>query len=124
MQINKQIGYARIDSTADKAVLSDWVNRLLEIGVREVFTDIGHLLDGLDGLQAAVGCLRINDALIYPEACLRGLTVADIPIMFGRIPDGTALTFFEPLVAGHQHGEDFTSIRLIDAEDEGDWVKP
>ncbi|OAN95734.1 hypothetical protein [Sulfitobacter geojensis] len=118
MQINKQIGYARIDSAAHKAVLSEWVNRLLEIGVREVVIDIGPLPDGLDGLQAAVGCLRINDALIYPEACLEKLTVADIPIMFGHIPEGTALTFFEPLVAGHQQGEDFTSIRLIDADGE------
>ncbi|MFY0649009.1 hypothetical protein, partial [Sulfitobacter geojensis] len=78
MRINKHIGYARIDCAADKAVLSDWVNLLREIGVCEVFTDIGPLLDGLNGLQVAVGCLRINDALIYPEACLQELTFADI----------------------------------------------
>jgi hypothetical protein len=119
MQHENLVGYARIDSEADSAVLECWVNRLLEIGVREVFTDVGPLQDGLEGLRNAVGCLRINESLIYPELCLRELTVGDIPIMFGYIPDGTALKFFEPLVIGGQNGcGGLTSIKLVNVGDE------
>jgi hypothetical protein len=118
MQNDKLVGYARIDSEVDAAVLKGWVARLLEVGVREVFTDVRPLQDGLEGLRAAVACLRTNDALIYPEVCLQELTVGDIPNMFGHIPDGTALIFFEPLVIGGQNGGgEMTSIRLVDADD-------
>jgi hypothetical protein len=117
MQHNELVGYARIDNEADAAVLNGRVTRLLEIGVREVFTDVGPLQDGLEGLRDAVGCLRTSDALIYPEVCLRELTVGDLPTMFGHIPDGTALTFFEPLViCGQNGGGGMTSIRLVDAD--------
>jgi hypothetical protein len=119
MQHDELIGYTRIDDEADRDVLNDWVTRLLEIGVREVFTDVGPLQEGLEGLLDAVDCLRVNDALIYPEACLRELTVADLPTIFGHIPDGTALTFFEPLLIGGQNGSGgITSIKLVVAADE------
>jgi hypothetical protein len=118
MQNDKLVGYARIDREVDAAVLKGWVARLLEIGVREVFTDLGPLTDGLEGLLDTVDCLRVNDALIYPEVCLQELTVGDIPIMFGHIPEGTALKFFEPLVIGGQHGGGgMTSIKLVVAAD-------
>ncbi len=118
MQHDKLVGYARIDSEEDAAVLNGWMTLLLEIGVREVFTDVAPLQDGLEGLRDAVGCLRINGALIYPEMCLRELTVADLPTMFSHIPDDTALTFFEPLVIdGQNGGGGMTSIRLVVADD-------
>jgi len=119
MQHDKLVGYARIDCEADTGILDSWVTRLLELGLREVFTDIGPLSDGLAGLRDAVGCLRINGALIYPEECLRDLTVGDTPIMFGHIPDGTALKFFEPLTIDDQNGGGgMTSLKLVNAGDE------
>jgi hypothetical protein len=113
------VGYVRIDSEAEEAVLKGWVTSLLEIGVREVFTDVGPLTDELAGLRDAVDCLRVNGALIYPEACLRELTVADLPTMFGHIPDGTALTFFGPCAANvFQRSEEMTAIRMVGVDDE------
>jgi hypothetical protein len=119
MQHDELIGYARIDDEADRDVLKGWANSFLEIGVREGFTDVGPLTDGLQGLRDAVACLSVNGALIYPEVCLRELTVGDLPIMFGHIPDGTALIFFQPCAATeYRRSEEMTSIRLVVAEDE------
>ncbi|MBM2294362.1 hypothetical protein JQX09_20775 [Sulfitobacter pseudonitzschiae] len=104
----RRIGYARVDSSADSAILTCWVRQLRAYGAIKVFTDVGALM----GLRAAVGCLRVNDAVIYPEVCLHALTVGDIPAVFGSIPDGTALTFLERLPSADQGGVDMTSIRL------------
>lgn len=118
MQHDELIGYSRIDSEADQDVLESWVTRLLELGVHEVFTDVGPLQNGLAGLQGAVTSLKIEGALIYPEVCLRELTVGDIPNIFGHVPDGTAITFFEPLTIGNQNGSvGMSLIKLVVAAD-------
>ena len=113
----RAIGYARIDAEGDRAILDGWIARLRGIEVREVFTDVGPLPDAVTGLRRAIGSMKVNDALIHPEACLRELTVADIPSVFARIPDGTALKFFQPCALNeYASGDDMTSIRLIKAE--------
>lgn len=115
--VKRSIGYARVDTVADSAILTGWMRQLRACGAIKVFTDIGPLPDALMGLRAAISCLRVDDAVIYPEACLRDLTVGDIPAVFGDIPDGTALTFLEILPRTEQGGVEVTSIRLQGREE-------
>lgn len=117
MRQGQLIGYARVDAEADSGALAAWVRQLCASGAVPVFTDVGSLPTALAGLRHAIGFLQVNDTLIYPEVCLRELTVADIPTVFAHIPDGTALKFFQPCAPnGYASGDDMTSIRLIKAE--------
>ncbi|MBM2294114.1 hypothetical protein JQX09_19485 [Sulfitobacter pseudonitzschiae] len=114
--IGRMIGYARVDTMAEKAALTGWVRQLRACGAIKVFTDVGRMPDALEGLRAAISCLRVNDAVIYPEICLRDLTVGRIPAVFNGIPDGTALMFFEPMPRTDQCGDELMSIRLQDRD--------
>lgn len=110
--VGRYIGYARINTAAETAALRGWVRQLRACGAIKVFIDVGPLPDATIGLRGAIACLRIDDAVIYPETCLRALPVGSIPAVFNGIPDGTALMFLEPMPRTDQCGDDLILIRL------------
>jgi len=116
MRFGRYIGYARAETTGDLDKLDDWAEQLQQLGVSDVFTDVGPLETEQSNLKQAIGSMKINDVLIFPEVCLQDLTIGDIPAVFAQIPDGAALRFFKPLNRTQENGaKHMTSIRLVTA---------
>jgi hypothetical protein len=118
MQNGRQIGYARVDTIEEIEVLRSMTDLLYKIGSCHIFTDVSSITGTLEGLLSAVSKLQISDVLIYPEDCLRNLTVGDLQRMFGHTPDGTTLRFFERLPQHDQlNSTVILGIRLVQEPD-------
>jgi hypothetical protein len=130
MQNGRLIGYARVDTVKEVEALRAMTDLLYGVSSCDVFTDIGPITGTLDGLLDAVSKLQIGDVLIFPEDCLRNLTVGDLPKVFRHTPDRTTLSFFERFIRHEQlSGVTISGIRLNDeseycVEDILDFVEP
>ncbi|MFY0646089.1 hypothetical protein [Sulfitobacter geojensis] len=113
MRFGRYIGYARAETKGDLDKLDDWGEQLQQLGVSDVFTDVGPLETEQSNLKQAIGSMKINDVLVFPETCLQGLAIGNVLTLFSNIPHGGELMFFEVADANYfKIPDDFTTIRL------------